>query len=375
MDTKILEAIFKIPAGSGHEKEISDFVCSELIKNEVKFFKDKEGNIFNIENPGLPLLSCHLDTVQGPIDEKLAKFVKLRGNILSGYGVIGGDDKCGVFAVLTFACMKKCNFVFSTGEEVGLHGIKHFMSYADLSHVPYGIVLDRRGKDDIICAKNGYGTDEFDKTLSEVGKVFGYSSQNGLYSDANAISEQISCANLSVGYWNPHSKDEFVNVIELKNAMNFTFAILKNVKDFFAAPKKKSTVTTTTTTTTPITVSSSREVGVYNFYQNCNFCGQIRKSLFISSINDFVCIDCLKEIRKEILINEDLIIDKEDKENEVNEILEALEADKKSEQEQLNIDFANRLMNDLEEDELAEDIMPDHHSSPSDFPLETGEGI
>jgi tripeptide aminopeptidase len=373
MDTKILEAIFKIPASSGNEKEISNFVCSQLSKHEIKFFKDKEGNIFNIENNGLPLLNAHLDTVQGPIDEKLAKFVKLRGNILSGYGVIGGDDKCGIFAVLTFACMRKCNFVFTTGEETGLHGIKHFMSYADLSHIPYGIVLDRRGKEDIICAKNGYGTYEFDKILSEVGKVFGFSSANGLYSDANMICDQISCANLSVGYWNPHSKDEFVNIVELKNAMNFTYAILKNVKDFFAPPKKKPVVTAVPVTTTAATINGRD--GVYNFYQACNICGQIRKSLYISAINDFICIDCLKEIRKEILVNEDLILDKKDKENEVEEILNALEEDKKSEQEQLNIDFANRMMNEVSENELVENIIPEHHSNPNDFPLATEDEI
>jgi hypothetical protein len=302
MDIKLLEKIFQIPSQSKKEKHLADFIKSQLDIYEIKYYEDKLGNIFNLDKKGVPLLSAHMDTVQDEKDSILSKYIRVRENILSGYGVIGGDDKCGVFMVLEFACMKLCNFIFSVQEENGGGGIRFLMSYADLHHIPYGIVLDRRGYQDIVCTKNNYGTQEFENIIYEIGKLWGYAPAQGLWSDANLISEQISCANLSVGYFNPHSKQEFVNLINLKNAMEFTNGIIKNVKDYFAPLKR--------TPESNVVITRQTE-GIYNI-KYCDYCNNYnRKTIFVKTIGDYICTDCLKELKKEIEMNENILEDKE----------------------------------------------------------------
>src|SRR5271157_2831250 len=130
MDIKLLEKIFQIPSRTGKEDMMADFVKKQLDLYGIRYYKDKLGNIFNFDKKGIPVLSCHMDTVQDEKDAILSKYARVRGSVLSGYGIIGGDDKCGVFLVLEFACMNMCNFIFSTQEESGGQGIKHLMGYA-----------------------------------------------------------------------------------------------------------------------------------------------------------------------------------------------------------------------------------------------------
>ena len=76
----------------------------------------------------------------------------------------------------------------------------------DLDHILYCIVLDRRGGSDILCTDNDYGTKEFETILKEIGKVYDYKPTRGLWSDTDILSDLLCCANLSVGYYNPHQK-------------------------------------------------------------------------------------------------------------------------------------------------------------------------
>lgn len=300
MDLKLLEKIFQIPARSHQEKEISEFIKNELDKNKINYFIDKIGNISSVEKKGVPILCAHMDTVQDEFDAKLSKFVKIRGEIISGYGVIGGDDKCGIFIVLSLACAGFCNFLFTVEEECGGNGIKHFTKNYSLENIPYGLVLDRRGCSDIICTSNNYGAEPFEKILLEIGKVFGYSKSSGTFSDANFLSDQISCANLSVGYYNPHSKKEFVNLVDLKNALNFTYQIIKNVKDYFPKPKPSYS-----------NYSSYYGADDDNNYltQICAFCNETKtKTLYMKTVKDFVCSDCMKELFSELIEKEEFII-------------------------------------------------------------------
>ena len=402
MNIKLLEQIFHIPSRSKHEQQMAGFIRSQLDKYNITYYVDKAGNIFNTDREDLPMLSCHMDTVQDECDALLAKFIRLRGIWLTGYGVIGGDDKCGVFLTLEFACAGLCNFVFSVEEETGAAGIKYFTKNTDLSKIPYALILDRRGSEDIICTKNSYGTDKFENVLLEIGKVFNYKQGTGTFSDANYISDHISCANLSVGYYNPHTKQEFVNLVDLKRAMNFTHAILKNVHDYFPAPKK--TVTVSTYTGTHYDWEADYE-DYGNRYNYCSFCGIMKKDLVYSKIaKDFICKECWSAFRDEIL----------DPDNEANKVLEE---DKKKAVEKANqlfdntdkeaVEAADSAMNaefvqevveelqDLEEEEesdtklddtdehidalikqyeaekdipigFEEEFSPDHHSAPSE---------
>lgn len=241
MDKNLLIDIFHIPSRSGEEELMQQFICDYLDNLEIEYNIDDIGNIYNISYEDKPLLNAHMDTVQDLTDSKLQKFAKIRGDILSGYGVIGADDKCGIFIILELLKEMRFNFLFCVQEEVGLMGSSYFEKRNFFSDLPYGITLDRFGNSDIICNYNDYGTKEFEKTLSDIGKAYGYTPDRGVLSDADNISDQISTCNLSVGYYNHHTKGEFVAVSELENALKFVRAILFSVEENFEAPDKRFT--------------------------------------------------------------------------------------------------------------------------------------
>ena len=301
MDKKLLLDIFRIPARTKHEDEMREFIKGFLSHLHIPFSVDARGNLYNITNDNSPLLSAHMDTVQDIDDALLTKFINIYDNYLSGYGVIGGDDKCGIYIILELLKERKdLNFVFSVEEECGGNGIMTFVAGNDFSHIPYGIVLDRRGGNDIVCKKNDYGVKEFEDTLAEIGKLFGYKPAIGTFSDADYLNEQLSVANLSVGYYNPHMKSEFVKLNEVKNAMNFVWHIVKNVTAKFKTP--------------PVT----RRYDYYNDYDDydykddfkCGICGHFSwENTYLETIKKYICDNCFSALYEEVLTkNETLSI-------------------------------------------------------------------
>lgn len=239
MDKKLLLDIFNIPSRSREEDAMSSFIIDYLEEINIKDYRiDKHGNIFRLEDVSMPILNAHMDTVQDLNDTKLTKFIKIRNDILSGYGVIGGDDKCGIYLILDILKEKKVNFLFSVQEEIGCVGAGRFINENNIRDFPYALTLDRWGNKDIICSANDYGTKEFEKELFKIGSFHGYEPASGLLSDADQLNEQVSCANLSVGYYNHHTKSEFVKLNELESAKKFVIDIIENITKKFPAPKK-----------------------------------------------------------------------------------------------------------------------------------------
>lgn len=239
MNKKLLLDIFHISAQAGDEKNMQEFIIKFLELEKIPYSMDDMGNIYNITCLNRPLLNAHMDSVQDFIDGYLQNFTKIYGNqFLKGYGNIGADDKCGIYIILELLKTNSFNFLFTVQEESGLVGSSYFIRQNDISYIPYGLTFDRMGASDILCVNNDYGTPEFEKALEEIGKKFGYIPSTGLISDADNISDQISTCNLSVGYYNHHSKNEFVDIVELENALKFSQTILDNIDEKFEAPIK-----------------------------------------------------------------------------------------------------------------------------------------
>lgn len=238
MDKDLLLELFKIGSQSSKEDNTANFIKDYFDKMGISYQEDRFGNIFNLDDINLPILNAHMDTVQDDIDEALSPFVKIRDGILNGYGVIGGDDKCGLFVILEVLKQRKVNFIITREEEIGCIGISNFMNHNDIKEYPWALTLDRYGSGDIICNKNDYGTKEFEDVLYKVGRDFGYAPAQGVYSDADYISQDISCANVSVGYYAHHTKNEYVVLSELQNSINFVISAVDKIKGHYAAPEK-----------------------------------------------------------------------------------------------------------------------------------------
>ena len=225
----------------------SDYVKEFLTSIGVAFEVDSYGNIYYLDHENAPLLSAHMDTVRKDSDFVVGAFLTEDEDerIFSG-GILGGDDKCGVYIILkALKEGKKVNFIFSRDEEIGCLGIKALLkpnyvenkTLADKirNNCLWCLVLDRRGNSDIICTKNAYGTLDFEKALEKMSEAgnFGYKAAQGLSSDANTIREFVSTANISVGYYKPHSEEEYIVKADLQKAYDYTIYLIDNLKDKF----------------------------------------------------------------------------------------------------------------------------------------------
>ncbi len=294
MDIKLLKEVFSIPSKSTNEEKMIAFVSKKLDKMNIEYTIDKLGNIYNINNKKLPLLCAHMDTVQTDIDVNLVDLINFNNGMIVGEGVIGGDDKCGVYIILDLLKNNhKVNFLFSVREEIGCDGAIEFITNNDITGIPYGLILDRNGNSDIICYEDEYGTKEFEEVLLTIGKVFGFSKARGVLSDADVLSSDISCANISVGYYKAHTKDEYVILSDLQNTLNFIHHILNNVKETFSPPHKRFNF-----------IDIKDEInGDYNIeFNHCNRCGKItdRMANLESFFQTDLCYECLTELKWEV---------------------------------------------------------------------------
>jgi len=329
LDKSLLLNIFHIPSPSFKEQKMIAFVENFLNKYEISYEKDKEGNLFSFRE-GLPLLSAHLDTVQDIDDANLASLIEIyKDEIIKGVGIIGGDDKCGIYIILEILRAKKyeVNFAFTVQEEVGSRGSQFLCKNKakELKKCTYGLIIDRRGSGDIICFDNDYGTIEFEETLEKIGKEYGYQPDIGLYSDADNYNKFMSCANLSAGYYNAHSKGEYVVLSQLKNTMDYVENIIKNVHERFKQPESKYFYKGATgrrgKTTTERYYNQydnvydswydeyDKEIAEYlsiedalNKPRVCSICGdEFEEVYYVETIDQYMCKNCLVNLIDNIL--------------------------------------------------------------------------
>jgi putative aminopeptidase FrvX len=289
---KELIELLEINSPSGKEEKVAEYIKKHLSSIGVEFNTDTIGNVFNISHKNRPLLSAHMDTVKRNdtpikiIEVKAKNGLTLLKN--KELGVIGGDDKCGIYAILKILEKRKdINFVFTTQEEVGAFGASHFCSQNKLDHITYGIIIDRTGYQDIISTANWYGSEEFEKELLERGKGFGFKRARGIFSDCDVFSDIFSCANISAGYYNAHSPSEFICVEHLTNTINFVEHILNTMPDKRYEPA-------------PLTTKKESKED-YTAFLKCAITGAKNDLVYIEDLEVFLSLDAIKAIMKTTL--------------------------------------------------------------------------
>jgi putative aminopeptidase FrvX len=195
-------------------------------------FTDKYGNIFVGDfDKNRACLVAHLDSVH----EKKSVNIVLKGGILSSDNGIGGDDKCGIVAILEILKKNKnVNAIFPIDEEIG--GVGADLIGKDiLQNVKYFIEIDRVGNSDIIFESgcNKIASDDFIKDLLPIAKKYGFKKDFGTFTDVNVLTETSlkSAINVSAGYYNAHTKKEYVVLKELDYTINFVEEILHTLQN------------------------------------------------------------------------------------------------------------------------------------------------
>lgn len=135
--------------------------------------------------------------------------------------ILGGDDRAGCAALWLLQDLGH-SLILTDGEELGCIGSKYLQQkHTDLhksiieSHM-FFLELDLANGDEFKCYN--VGTDPF---REYVHKSTGYTeSKEPGYTDICEIAGGICGVNMSVGYYCPHSYEEFVNTDEWMNTIN-----------------------------------------------------------------------------------------------------------------------------------------------------------
>ena len=176
------------------------------------------------------MLLAHLDTVHKEPVQNICK--SKDKNILMSPQGIGGDDRCGVYAITNAYDMavKKPWLLYTCDEEIGGLGADQFCHAhsecklpKELDDLKLLIEIDRRGSNDAVY----YDCDN--QNLEKYITSKGFKTAFGSFSDISVVAPELGVAavNLSSGYYNAHTLHEYINRKELD-------AVLQKVNEIVA---------------------------------------------------------------------------------------------------------------------------------------------
>lgn len=265
---KILSKICKM-----NQDQLRDYLEQTLKKSYEKVIKTED---YVYAEGDIPIaLVAHMDTVffEGP--PKNIYYDSYQSTIWSPQG-LGADDRAGVFAILNIIHSGfRPHVIFAANEELGVLGATKLgekeCPFEDLKFI---IELDRRGSND--CVFYDCNNPEFEIFISS----FGFETATGIFSDISALCPAwgIAGVNLSIGYYNEHSKNEFLKLDEM-------YATIKKVETILSqnSYKKYEYV--------PIEYQGSQ-------YFKCDVCGKYflgeeMDLVQVEGYDDYVC--CCKQ--------------------------------------------------------------------------------
>ncbi|MBP5199585.1 MAG: hypothetical protein J6Z82_02905 [Schwartzia sp.] len=202
-------------------KKLEDFLRptqDELFGMLCKMFEGKticqKYDFILVRGEAPILLLAHLDTVHETPVEDICTTAD--GNILMSPQGVGGDDRCGVYALANVyeAALKRPWLLFTCDEEIGGWGADAFCEAYQEGRLPKElgllkmlIEIDRRGSEEAVY----YGCDNKEFEAYITGK--GFKTEFGSFSDICYVAPELGTAavNLSSGYYNAHTQHEFIN--------------------------------------------------------------------------------------------------------------------------------------------------------------------
>jgi len=252
--------LLSVPSKTYYEHMMVDYLMG-VIKEipNVTVYKDSEGNIYASKGDAeyKPMFVAHTDTVHAIEPELIIEefytpkpytfgrsfddtvYKALRAVTPSGLPTgIGGDDKCGIFICLEL--LKQLDNVkvgLFTAEEVGCIG----SSQCDLNFltdVGYIVQFDAPSTHLITEYCSGVqlferDSDFFNKAIPVIENAMGTKMelQSHPYTDVSVLKKKtdVSCINISCGYYNMHSKSEFVVISDVEKSIQAGLSLAKEL--------------------------------------------------------------------------------------------------------------------------------------------------
>ena len=230
-----------VQSSTGEEHRMMEYIEKKVksIDGVLDYHYDKKGNMY-VTKGDLEIYPCvvsHTDTVHNiykdfKIYEDGDVLFAWDGNTNQQVG-IGGDDKVGIFIALE-ALIKFDNIkvAFFVEEESGCNGSREAeMEWFD--DVSFVLQCDRKGNSDFVT--NTWGTElsskDFQDSIQSTIKSYGYSFSDGGLTDAVQLKDnglEVCSANMCCGYYNPHTKGEYIKTSEVLNCLDMVLDLCEN---------------------------------------------------------------------------------------------------------------------------------------------------
>lgn len=242
-----LKEVLSIPTKTWKEELMIQYLVDYCLDKGLQCETDDNGSVYVTKGNTdiFPCVVAHIDTVHEPVEMVVNEetLPNAQGELklaLKAYeketGVptgIGGDDKAGVFICLKMLeQLDNIKAFFPVAEETGCHG----SSDADenfFKDVGYAIQFDSTENDTMSLTLMGVKLFEEDSNFFN--SVKGIILEHGLknwhnhpYTDTMKLKEKFdfSCLNFAAGYYNYHTKDEYVVVDDVQNTCDMAVKII-----------------------------------------------------------------------------------------------------------------------------------------------------
>lgn len=242
LNLELLKTLCEIEHPSGKEQRMMGFILNFCYAIEgISIEIDEENNLFvtkNTTNPEVyPCLVAHMDEILKYTDTKCAR---IKGNKIYGFYKktgkqcgLGLDDTFGIYICLhCLAILPDLKICFTTKEEMGCIGAETAALNIDFfDNCRFMLQADRMGGHDLITRTNGIDvtSSEFLKDIDVLLEKYKYKEAIGTMTDIGTLKENInlSAVNISCGYYRAHTHNEFGNLSELCNCLNFILEIIR----------------------------------------------------------------------------------------------------------------------------------------------------
>lgn len=235
---QLLTQLYKISSKSGQEQEIKDFVMECLKDLALHIVTDDIGNIYITKGfaDSYPCIAAHLDEIHLPckrniiIDNDILYAIDTNNNRVG----CGADDKNGIWIVVHLLHkepnIKAVLFVQEEkqGDMSGCQGAKA----CDLNffrNVRYIIECDRKGATDVVICGKGISLCDEDFISPEILNKHNYQMVDGGKTDVVELKMRgldIPVCNVSCGYYNAHTANEYTHFSELQHCLSFITDVL-----------------------------------------------------------------------------------------------------------------------------------------------------
>src|SRR5690554_1113638 len=219
---------------------------STQTKAPIETASDSYGNIYITKGKtdNYPCVVAHLDTVHAIVPNYR---VYQQNDILFAFSDatktqvgIGGDDKVGIFVALqALLDIPNIKVVLFRNKEIGRIGSRFSINNCSDFYKDCNFILqcDRKGNYDFLTKSAGVKmtSAEFENAVAPLLKKYDFiSSEAGIATDVDVLVENgvgVCAANISSGYYSPHTDKETVSVYNIGRAYSLVYDICDTFKN------------------------------------------------------------------------------------------------------------------------------------------------